>query len=97
MSDLERFKKILYEHREELEKEYSVSNIGLFGSYVREDHTAGSDLDILVEFSQPISLLRFVNLKRRLSQLLDVDVDLVMKKALKPRIGERILSEVVYL
>jgi len=97
MNDLERFKKILHEHRGELEKEYSVSNIGLFGSYVREDQAAGSDLDILVEFSQPISLLRFVNLKRRLSQLLDVDVDLVMKKALKPRVGERILSEVVYL
>jgi len=97
MNDLERFKKILHEHRGELEKEYSVSNIGLFGSYVREDQAAGSDLDILVEFSQPISLLRFVNLKRRLSQLLDVDVDLVMKKALKPRVGERILSEVVYI
>jgi len=97
MTDLERFKNILNEHREELEKEFSVSNIGLFGSYVREDQAAGSDLDILVEFSQPISLLRFVSLNRRLSQLLDVEVDLVMKKALKPRIGERILSEVVYI
>lgn len=97
MTDLERFKKTLNEHKWELEKEYSVNNIGLFGSYVREDQTAGSDLDILVEFSQPISLLRFVSLKRRLSELLDVNVDLVMKKALKPRIGERILSEVVYI
>ena len=50
-----------------------------------------------MEFSQPISLLRFVNLKRKLSELLDVDVDLVMKKALKPKVGERILSEVVYI
>lgn len=97
MTDLERFKNILNEHREELEKEYSISNIGLFGSYVRDDQDKGSDLDMLVEFSQPISLLRFVSLKRRLSQLLDVEVDLVMKKALKPRVGERILSEVVYL
>jgi hypothetical protein len=97
MTDLERFIRTLNEHREELEEEYSVSNIGMFGAYVRDDQTAGSDLDILVEFSRPISLLRFVNLKRRLSQLLDVNVDLVMKKALKPRIGERILSEVVYL
>ena len=97
MTDLERFKKTLNEHKGELEKEYSVSNIGLFGSYVRDDQAAGSDLDILVEFSQPISLLRFVNLKRKLSDILDVEVDLVMKKALKPRIGERILSEVVYI
>jgi hypothetical protein len=89
--------KTLNEHRGELEKEYSISNIGLFGSYVRDDQATGSDLDVLVEFSEPISLLRFVNLKRRLSEILDVDVDLVMKKALKPRIGERILSEVVYI
>jgi predicted nucleotidyltransferase len=97
MTDLERFKNILNEHKEELEKEYSISNMGLFGSYVRDDQEKGSDLDILVEFSQPISLLRFVSLKRRLSQLLDVEVDLVMKKALKPRVGERILAEVVYI
>ena len=97
MADLERFINTLNEHREELEKEFSVSNIGLFGSYVRDNQDTGSDLDILAEFSQPISLLRFISLKRRLSQLLDVDVDLVMKKALKPRIGERILAEVVYL
>ncbi|MDY6796825.1 MAG: nucleotidyltransferase family protein [Actinomycetota bacterium] len=97
MTDLEGFKKTLNEHMGELEKEYSVNSIGLFGSYVREGQSAESDLDILVEFSQPISLLRFVNLKRRLSQLLGVDLDLVMKKALKPRVGERILSEVVYL
>lgn len=97
MTDLERFRNTLNEHREELEKEFSVSNMGFFGSYVRDDQDTGSDLDILVEFSQPISLLRFVSLKRRLSQLLDVNVDLVMKKALKPRIGERILSEVVYI
>lgn len=97
MTDLERFMKTLNEHRGELEKEYSISNIGLFGSYVRDDQATGSDLDVLVEFSEPISLLRFVNLKRRLSEILDVDVDLVMKKALKPRIGERILSEVVYI
>ncbi len=97
MTDLERIKKTLNEHRGELEREYHVSNIGLFGSYVREDQDSESDLDILVEFSQPISLLRFVNLKRRLSEMLDIEVDLVMKKALKPRIGERILSEVVYI
>ncbi len=97
MADLERFINTLNEHGEELEEEFSVSNLGLFGSYVRDDQNTGSDLDILVEFSKPISLLRFVSLKRRLSQLLDVNVDLVMKKALKPRIGERILSEVVYL
>lgn len=97
MSNLERFIKTINEHMGELEEEFSVSSIGLFGSYVRDDQDTGSDLDILVEFSTPISLLKFVSLKRTLSQLLGVNVDLVMKKGLKPRIGERILSEVVYV
>ena len=97
MSDLDRFIKTINEHMGELEEEFSVSSIGLFGSYVRDDQNTGSDLDILVEFSTPISLLKFVSLKRTLSQLLGVNVDLVMKKGLKPRIGERILSEVVYV
>lgn len=97
MSDLDRFIKTINEHMGELEEEFSVSSIGLFGSYVRDDQDTGSDLDILVEFSTPISLLKFVSLKRTLSQLLGVNVDLVMKKGLKPRIGERILSEVVYV
>jgi len=97
MADLDSLIETLNKHRGELEEEFSVSSIGLFGSYVRDDQNSGSDLDILVEFSKPISLLRFLRLQRKLSQLLEVDVDLVMKKALKPRIGERILSEVVYI
>jgi predicted nucleotidyltransferase len=40
------------------------------------------------------SLLTFVNLQNYLSDLLGVPVDLVMREALKPRIGERILAEV---
>lgn len=97
MADLDMLIETLNEHRRELEEEFSVSSIGVFGSYVRDDQHKESDLDILVEFSKPISLLRFVRLQRKLSQLLGVDVDLVMKKALKPRMSERILSEVIYI
>jgi predicted nucleotidyltransferase len=54
-------------------------------------------VDILVEFERPIGLIEFVGLKNHLSDLLGVEVDLVMKKALKARIGQRILSEVLYV
>ncbi|MFO7966786.1 MAG: nucleotidyltransferase domain-containing protein [Archaeoglobaceae archaeon] len=46
-----------------------------------------SDLDVLVDFEEPVSLLEFVELERYLSELLGVKVDLVMRNALKPRIG----------
>jgi len=44
-----------------------------------------------------MDLIKFVELEEYLSELLGMKVDLVMKSALKPRIGERILREVVYI
>ncbi len=97
MKDLETLKKVLKEHQEELAKRYGVTRIGVFGSYLKNKQVEVSDLDLLVEFGEAIDLLTFVNLKNYLSDLLGVDVDLVMKKALKPKIGQRILQEVVYV
>lgn len=97
MKDLQTIKRILREHREHLRDQYGVTEIGLFGSYVRNAQVQASDVDILVEFSKAIDLLTFVHLKHELSDLLGVEVDLVSKKALKPAIGKRILQEVVYV
>jgi predicted nucleotidyltransferase len=62
---------------------------------VRSEQKKGSDLDILVEFDEAPSFIQFLQLEHYLSDLLGVSVDLVMKDALKPAIGKRILSEVV--
>ena len=78
-----------------LAERYGVKNIGIFGSYVRGEQQKESDVDILVDFTGSISLLNFVHLENELSELLGVKVDLVMKTALKPRIGRHILDEVV--
>ncbi len=61
------------------------------------DQEESSDIDILVEYEKPVSLIEFVNLKNYLIDLLEMDVDLVMKKALKPNLGRQILREVVYV
>ena len=74
---------------------YRVKSLGLFGSYVRQESRADSDLDLLVTFSELPSLLGFIELENYFSDTLGVKVDLVMKDALKPRIGERILNEAV--
>ena len=97
MKKTNEIKRILEVHKEEFRKDYRVKEIGLFGSYVREEQTQTSDIDVLVEFEKPVGLLEFVGLKNHLSDLLGVKVDLVMKKALKLRIGDRILNEVVYV
>ena len=86
---------ILKQHRPELIRGYHVQSLGLFGSYVRQEQHLGSDLDVLVSFTEPPSLLKFIALENYLTDLLGVKVDLVMQDALKPHIGQHILHEVI--
>ena len=76
---------------------YHVASLGMFGSYVRDEQHDNSDVDLLVTFSKTPGLLLFIELENHLTDLLGVKVDLVMRDALKPHIGQRILSEVVAL
>jgi predicted nucleotidyltransferase len=76
---------------------YKVKSLGVFGSYIRGEQKKRSDLDVLVEFNEPISLLQYVALERELGELIGKKVDLTMKKTLKPRIKEYILREVEYI
>ncbi|MBD3284818.1 nucleotidyltransferase [candidate division WOR-3 bacterium] len=99
MKTLKEIKEILSEHKNELSRKYGVTELGIFGSYVRDEAQVTSDLDILIEFDENvrISLLDFIHIERYLSDLLGLKVDLVEKSALKPGIGRHILSEVIYL
>ena len=76
-------------------RSFDIESLGLFGSYIRGEQDSTSDVDILVEFIENPGLIGFMTLENRLSDLLGAKVDLVMKDALKPGIGERILKEVV--
>jgi uncharacterized protein len=86
---------ILREQLPELAEKYHVRTLEVFGSYVRNEQTATSDLDVLVTFDEAPDLLQFIELEDRLGEILGVKVDLVMKKALKPQLEQSILSEAV--
>ncbi|MBP1466857.1 nucleotidyltransferase family protein [Candidatus Chloroploca sp. M-50] len=86
---------ILRQHLPELKQRYQIKSLGLFGSYVRNEQTAQSDVDILVEFEELPGLLTYVALQQTLSDLLHVSVDLVHRPDLRPHLRERILAEVV--
>jgi hypothetical protein len=86
---------ILRAHRTDLVDRYHIKSLSLFGSYVRDEQTATSDVDVLVEFDIVPSLFEFIRREQHLSELLGAPVDLVMKDTLKPRIGRRILQELV--
>lgn len=95
MKKIDAILKKLREYKPVLRKKYKVSKLELFGSYIRKEQKKGSDIDILVEFSETIDLFMYMELEGFLSSILDVKVDLVMKDALKPRIKENILREAV--
>ena len=79
----------------DLSEKYHVSTLEVFGSYVRDEQTPESDLDVLVTFDKVPDLLKLIDLEYHLSDLLGVKVDLGMKSALKPRIAERVLKEAI--
>jgi predicted nucleotidyltransferase len=85
----------LRETKPVLKEKYKVKTLGVFGSYVRGEQKEGSDLDILVEFQEPVGLFKFMELEEFLGKNTGVKVDLVSRKALKPRIGKYILEEVI--
>lgn len=78
-----------------LTEQYQVKSLGVFGSFVRQEQRADSDLDLLVTFIEPPSLLRFIELENFLADSLGIQIDLVMQDALKPAISRQILQEVV--
>lgn len=87
----------LKEIKPDLEKDYDITELGVFGSFVRGEQTTESDIDILVDYKEGTSLLTLGGLQYMLSELFKTKVDLVMKKTLRKNIGKQILSEVVYV
>jgi predicted nucleotidyltransferase len=85
---------ILGANREELHRDFGVVSIALFGSAARGDAGPQSDVDVLVEIPNPISLFEIVALQLRLQELLNVSkVDLVLRDAIFPPLREAILAE----
>lgn len=94
---LEEIKSILQSQKPYLAEKYGVTEIGVFGSYVRGEQRPDSDIDILIELTDPprISLMGLVNLQDYLSDILGLKVDVAIKKNLRKRIGRRILQEMI--
>lgn len=87
--------RLLKEHSSDLGK-FSVSAIAIFGSAARDELRPESDIDILVEFAQPVGLFQFVRLKMHLEAMLGKTVDLVTMPALKEQLKPAILKEAIY-
>lgn len=90
-------KKELKNQLPQLTKEYGIKSMSLFGSYVKKQEKDDSDLDILVEYIELPGLVKYIELENRLSDLLGIKVDLVIRDSLKPRIAKNVLLEAIQL
>lgn len=79
-----------------LTDKFHVSSIGYFGSYSTGQQNEKSDLDLLVEFSEPVGW-EFFTLERFLEQNMGIRVDLITRNSLKEQIKESILKQVQYI
>ena len=97
MKSLSEIKSILALQKPYLMSKYGVTEIGVFGSYVRGEQRPDSDIDILIELERPprISLIGLVELEEYLSDVLSAKVDIAIRRNLRKRIGKRILNEAV--
>jgi len=74
-------------------KNKGAKKIAVFGSYARDEEKPGSDVDIIVEFSERKSLLALVRIERELSEILGIRVDLLTEKSISPYLIDSIKKE----
>ena len=96
MKSLEEIESILSDHKRGLRERFKVKEIGIFGSYARNEQTEDSDVDILVEFEEPIGL-EFVHLAELLESILEMKVDLVSRGAIKPNRWRYVEQDLIYV
>lgn len=94
---LSEIKRLLVLSKRELNEKFSVREIGLFGSYVRNEQKPVSDLDILVDFEKPVSLMKIVALENFLNDMLGIKTDVVPKDDVRSELRNIIYEETVYI
>lgn len=83
-------------------RRYHIRELALFGSVLRSDFTPESDVDILIDFEagvdETLTLMDLAGMQLELSEILERNVDLVLRDGLKPFIKDEVLAhrEVVY-
>ncbi len=95
MTDLDGIITTIRQHNDILEEKHGIAVLGIFGSRVRREEKQGSDIDLLVEILEPVSLLELVGAEIYLSDLLGLKVDLVPRRSLREELKEAILKEAV--
>lgn len=96
MESINQVKDKIHSVKDRLVNKYHLKNIAVFGSFVRNEQTENSDIDILVEFSRPVGI-EFIDLAEELEGILNRRVDLVSKTGMKKKYFDVIQNELSYV
>lgn len=96
--ELEEIKKRIKEKEKFLREKYKIKRIAIFGSRARKEEKEGSDIDIILEFSEPIGW-EIVEIKDFFESLLDLRVDILTFKGVlrKPSFWDSIKEDLIYV
>ena len=96
MIDKKNIANLLIANKSKLILKYHLKSIGIFGSFTREDFTEDSDIDILIDYEQPLGV-EFIDLADELEKILNHKVDLVSKNGVKPKYFKEIQKDLIYV
>lgn len=97
MSKLEEINSILMQFKPIIEQKYHVTPLGVFSNYFKGNESDINEVNILIDYTEPPSLLDLVDMEYFLTDLLEIKADVISKNGLKGNRRERILSEVIYI
>jgi predicted nucleotidyltransferase len=84
----------LLAHRTEI-MSFGVRSLALFGSAARDQASPDSDIDVLVDFEEPATFDRYMDLRIFLEDLTGRRIDLVTRKSLRPQLRPQIEREAI--
>ena len=98
MTTRENILAILKTHKFEFSK-YGVSDIGLFGSYLRNEQSAKSDIDLLIDFEpEKENFDNYMAVYDLFENLFENErIEIITKNGLSKHIGPKILNDVMYV
>ena len=96
MKNLEEIKSKLQGHKEILFSNYPLKSLAIFGSFSRNENHQNSDVDLLVDFSEPIGI-RFIDLADEIESLLSISIDLVSRNGIKEKYYKAIEGDLIHV
>ena len=97
MTNLTDIRTTLSKQKADLKRRYRLKQIGVFGSFARNEQKESSDIDILVQYDEVPDLFKFIDLELELEDILKHKVDLVRREAVRPELKDIIEKEVIFV